>query len=102
MICADKTADKNQPDPGVRRGRGRPPHRRPMFVTHSIVQLAVYRKRNQLRLPNPFVPLPRKTTNTLCNPSAPETGIGKVCHACQPPVTGKVAWATVGPEALSR
>ena len=65
-------------------------------------QISVYRKWNQFRLPNPLVPLPRKTINNLCTPCAPETGIGKVCHACQPPVTGKVAWATIGPEMPSR
>jgi hypothetical protein len=43
--------------------------RRPLEIRRLLQGMAkseVYRKRNQLRLPNPFVPLPRKTTNTLC------------------------------------
>jgi hypothetical protein len=79
--------------------------RRPLETRRLLPEMAkseVYRKRNQLRLPNPFVPLPRKTTNTLCNPCAPETGIEKVCQVCQPPVTGREPSAIVGPETLSR
>src|SRR5258705_2409813 len=93
-------------------GKLRPPSRanflfarRPLETRRLLPGMAkseVYRKRNQLRLPNPFVPLPRKTTNTLCNPCAPETGIEKVCQVCQPPVTGREPWAIVGPETLSR